>query len=240
MSGEGEVELVHQDEHLIVVMKPSGLLTTASDGGDCLVERVRSIDPRAPALHASSRLDAEVTGLVTFARTRAANRALLEARSKGRYRRLYVGLARVAPEPPEGRWEGEISLDPTDRRRRVPGPGLEAQRAETEYRMAARAEDAVLMHLRPHTGRTHQLRVHMKAAGAPLLGDLRYGGERRVVRADGRVITCRRTMLHCAALEIPDVESLEPLYLSARVPDDMRAVWIKLGGDEGALEMSRG
>ncbi len=187
----------------------------------------------------SQGLSGPVSGLVTFTRTAEANRTLLEARSMGRYRRLYVGLARVAPDPPEGIWEGKISIDPKDRRRRVVGPGREARRAATEYALASRGEDVVMMHLRPLTGRTHQLRVHMSAAGSPLLGDVRYGGERRVVRGDGRVVSCRRVMLHCAALELPDVESGETLHLRAPLPEDMDAAWLSLSSSPGGASSGK-
>ena len=71
------IAIVHRDAELLVVNKPSGLPTTSPDGGDCLVARVHELDPDAPRLHPTSRLDAEVSGLVTFARTARATEALL-------------------------------------------------------------------------------------------------------------------------------------------------------------------
>ncbi len=93
-----------------------------------------------------------------------------------------------------------------------------------------------LLALEPQTGRTHQLRVHAAAAGAALLGDVRYGGEKRVTLADGRVVTGRRVMLHCERLVLPDVVRGEgTLTLTSPVPADFRQVFLALGGDEGAL-----
>ncbi len=225
-----DVRVVHRDEQLLVLHKPPGLPTTSPDGRNCLVAEARRLDPRAPRLHPSSRLDAEVSGLVTFARTRRATRALLDARASGRYGRLYVGIASATPGPAEGRWEGAIGIDPQDRRRRVVAAA--GRPARTEYRAAEQAPDgACLLELRPHTGRTHQLRVHAAQAGVPLLGDVVYGGPRRVVRPDGRVVTARRVMLHCAALSLPDVaRGRGTLELRAELPDDMRAVWTALSG----------
>lgn len=226
-----KVEIVHRDEHLLVLNKPSGMPTTAPDANiDCLVRRAELLDPDAPKHHASSRLDAEVSGLVTFARTSHAINGLLEGRQQGRYRRRYLALAERSPEQPWP-WQWPISFDPRDRRKRQAGPGKGEKDALTLGSVVANAPLGVLLELRPQTGRTHQLRVHAAKAGAPLFGDVHYGGERRTVRSDGGVITFRRVMLHCAQLRLPvgDV----PLRLPP--PKDFLRGWEKLGGDPAAL-----
>ena len=224
-----EVRVAHRDEQLLVLVKPPGLPTTSPDSRDSLVARAHAIDPRAPRLHPSSRLDAEVSGLVTFARTRRATQALLAARRRGTYGRVYIGIAARAPEPDAGRWEAAIGIDPDDKRLRKPG-GISPREARTAYDVRESApEGACLLELRPHTGRTHQLRVHAAHAGAPLLGDVLYGGPRRVVRPDGRVVTARRVMLHCHALSLPDVaRGTGTLELTEPLPDDMERVWSAL------------
>jgi 23S rRNA-/tRNA-specific pseudouridylate synthase len=227
--------IVHRDAHLLVLSKPAFLSTTSPGGGDCLVARAHALDPGAPRLHATSRLDREVTGLVTFARTKRATEALLEARRRGAYRRLYLGLAATSPEPPEGLWTWPIAHHPRDRRLRMAGAGRGEQRAETAYRVAGESVATVLLHLYPHTGRTHQLRVHAAKAGAPLLGDTSYGGAPRVVLADGRVRAAERVMLHCACLELPDPVTGALLRLEAKVPDELARLFVGTGGDPAAL-----
>jgi 23S rRNA-/tRNA-specific pseudouridylate synthase len=227
--------IVHRDAHLLVLSKPPFLSTTSPDGGDCLVARAEALDPDAPRLHPTSRLDREVTGLVTFARTKRAIDALLEARRRGAYRRLYVALAAATPEPREGLWSWPIARHPRDKRLRAAGPGRDAQAAETAYRVAGESAASVLLHLYPHTGRTHQLRVHAAAAGAPLLGDTDYGGARRLVLDDGRVRTAERVMLHCACLELPHPATGAPLRLEAPVPDELARLFVGTGGDPAAL-----
>lgn len=226
---------VHEDRDLLVVVKTSGIATTAPDGGDCLTTRLERA--RRAKLHPSSRLDAEVTGLVTFAKTKRAIAMLREARAEERYERGYIGLASAAPDPPEGLWEAAIAIDPRDPRLRVAlasgESGERAQHAKTTYRVREALSCAAALWLTPHTGRTHQLRVHAAHAGAPLLGDVRYGGPKRVVLADGRVITARRAMLHCAWLRLPSAEG--PLELRAEPLDDMRELWTALGGGAEAL-----
>ncbi len=236
-----EPRVVHRDPHLLVLEKPPFVPTTSPDGGDCLVERARALDPEAKRLHATSRLDAEVTGLVTFARTQRAIDVTLEARRRGAYRRLYVALAAIAPGEEQGTWTWPICRHPKDRRLRGAGDGPDAQEAETAFRVHARAgaDDApgALLHLRPRTGRTHQLRVHAAFAGAPLLGDVAYGGARRIVLGDGRVRTAERVMLHCARVELPHPRSGAPIVFESPVPADFAKLWEGLGGDPRALAL---
>lgn len=232
-----DVRVVHRDAHLLVLSKPPGIPTTTPHGGSCLAQEAARLDPTAPRLHASSRLDLPVSGLVTFARTREGNDALLTARRAGSYQRLYLGIAQSAPDH-LGEWTEALSLDPGDPRRRVVSPRASARghrEAHTDSGIRATAFHGVLLELRPRTGRTHQLRVHAAHHGAPLLGDTRYGGITRVVTDEGRVVTARRVMLHCAALDLPDVASGGTLALRLAPPDDFASVWSKLGGGAAAL-----
>jgi 23S rRNA-/tRNA-specific pseudouridylate synthase len=237
------IEIAYRDEDLLIVIKPAGIPTTSPDGKNCLVELVQALDPHAPRLHATSRLDAEVTGLVTFARTTLAIEELLLARRNGRYGRCYVALAPHAPAPPSGEWTGTIAHDLRDKRLRTiagtEGAGTDDLRAAaTDYATAATVSLAVALHLRPRTGRTHQLRVHCAAAGLPLLGDTQYGGTARITAPNGRVVAARRVMLHCALLVLPSVthRSRERIIVRAPIPADMSGVWVALGGDLAALE----
>jgi 23S rRNA pseudouridine1911/1915/1917 synthase len=249
-----EPRVVHQDGDLLVIDKPSGLATTSPDGENCLASWARKHDPAAPRMHASSRLDAEVTGLVTFARTTRAIEQLTAARAAGQYRRFSLGLARQPPEPLDGEWRFPIGRDPRDPRRRVAlangasvraGKGKAtakgfclADSAWSRYRTLSSALHLALMLLQPETGRTHQLRVHAARGGAPLWGDKHYGGPVREVMEDGRVLAARRVMLHCGQLILPGIARPEPLVVHAPVPEDMRGFFVALGGDSALLAPS--
>ncbi len=232
------VRVVHQDDDLLVLNKPSGVPTTSPDGKNCLVSLARELDPRAPRLHASSRLDAEVTGLVTFARSDRAIESLLRARREGRYRRLYLGLAARSVSPERGVFGWAIGIDARDRRKRValPPNDTRGQSAHSRYEVLCAREHVVLLALWPQTGRTHQLRVHVAKAGAPLLGDRPYGGTQRIVCDDGRVQRARRVMLHCVRVEVPAITGEGVLRFVAPVPDDFRRLFSSLGGDETAID----
>ena len=238
-------EIIYRDAHLLVLAKPAGLPTTAPDSqADCLVVRARRLDPQAPRLHPSSRLDAEVTGLVLFARTRLATEALLAARRAGQYTRCYLGVSAGALSPAVGRIEAAIALDPRDRRKRRAlasddaggGKASAAKSAVTRYRVGAVAEQAALLWLYPQTGRTHQLRVHAAHCGQPLLGDRHYGGAVRVVRSNGRVVRIPRVMLHCTAVRVPAPQGGGDLSFYCVPPPDMCAAFAALGGEPGLLQ----
>jgi 23S rRNA-/tRNA-specific pseudouridylate synthase len=238
------VRILHRDAELLVLYKPSGLPTTSPDGKNCLTAVASELDPSAPRLHASSRLDAEVTGAVTFARTTRAIEALLAARRAGAYERFYLALASVRVDPAEGRWQWPIDLDPRDPRKRIARVGKasdKAREAASLYRVVAALPMASLMLLQPLTGRTHQLRVHAAQAGAPLLGDRHYGGPMQRTREDGRVLRAGRVMLHCARVRLPRIAGVasgdaEKLCIDAPIADDFRDLWLKLGGDVGQIE----
>jgi 23S rRNA pseudouridine955/2504/2580 synthase len=227
---DAPLEIRHEDRHLLVVIKPSGIATTNPVGKDSLTSRLER--ERGRRLHPTSRLDAEVTGLVTFAKTDHAIAALRDARTKGTYGRGYLALTSAAPNVHEGTWETKIAIDPRDPTLRIAGPGEREQDAKSSFVVREIASHRAALWLTPHTGRTHQLRVHCQHAGIPILGDVRYGGDKRAALADGRVITARRTMLHCAWLRLPIDQTIE---LSAAAPDDMRDVWARLGGTAEAL-----
>ena len=230
-----EPEVVHNDGRLLVIHKPPGMPTTAPSATDpCLVHWVRTRFPHLQA-HATSRLDSQVSGLVTFALDSEMNRHLLEARRAGTYERAYLGVTTHSLATAQGQWTWPISIDPRDAKRRVAGSGRGGRDALTLYEVVARTPNANLLRLKPQTGRTHQLRVHASEAGAPLFGDVQYGGQRRQVLADGSVVTARRVMLHCARVSFPSPFGDEPIQLEAPPRADMSRVWQALGGAPAAL-----
>jgi 23S rRNA pseudouridine1911/1915/1917 synthase len=232
---ERAVSVIHRDAHLLVLHKPSGLPTTRPDEGPCLVRAALALDPGAELTHPTSRLDAEVSGLVTFARTRRANEALREARAQGEYARLYLGLAAPTAAELPSCVETEIGIDLRDPRRRVVDAGKDRKRASSLIAVRGRGEHVVLLELRPETGRTHQLRLHAAHVGAPLLGDVVYGGARRVTLPNGAVVRAPRVMLHCARLELPGIEGGQALAFESRPPEDFVRLFVRLGGDEAIL-----
>ena len=223
--------VLHRDTDLLVVAKPPGLPTTSPHSSQRSLASWAKLELRGHArVHPTSRLDAPVSGLVTFALTSRAKRHLLAARRAGRYWRDYVGITAGNPRFDEEVWDWPISIDPADRRLRIAGPGLGERDARTRCTVAARIGPAALLRLEPETGRTHQLRAHAARAGVPLLGDPNYRGERRVVLSDGAVVSARRVMLHCARVRFPSLDGSRLFEFEAPVPRDMQEIWVALGG----------
>ena len=169
---------IYQDEHLLVLNKPSGLLSVPGRGPDkqdCLSKRVQALYPDALVVH---RLDQDTSGLLIMARGIESQRRisrLFETRQvHKRYVAVVAGHPEVTPQNDEG-WstiEGPILLDWERRPIHIIHP--EGKSSQSHWRYLERGDAASLIELEPVTGRTHQLRVHMQSVGHPMLGDTLY------------------------------------------------------------------
>jgi len=192
---------------VLVVDKPAGVPTVPDVVGaqGSLVDlAARATGRSRDQLHPTSRLDRDVSGIVTFALTEAARDALHRAREEHRYLRRYVAIA-CGELPDEARWTWSIdrARDPRLRRAVKPPEGKEsATRVRVVSRSTVGRARFALLAVAPETGRTHQIRVHASAAGAPLVGDRDYGGPIRLTTATGKVLPFGRVALHCARVEV--------------------------------------
>ena len=227
----GGVRVVSEYRDLYAVFKPHGLPTEPDRSGTLSalhsVADVLGVPPSV--LHAATRLDAQVSGLVVIARGAEAARLCAELKATGALHRRYLALASRAVEPATGTWNAPIG----EGRRR-------ARDALTRYETLATARPLsssaapTLLGVEPVTGRTHQIRLHAAGAGAPLLGDVKHGGPRRVVLPDGRVLVVDRVALH--AVQVRVLVGGAPVWtVSAPFPDDLAVLWATLGGDPAVL-----
>jgi 23S rRNA pseudouridine1911/1915/1917 synthase len=227
-------------EGLYAAFKPAGLPTEPDRGGTAsLVHAVASlVGVRPDELHAATRLDAPVSGIVVVACGEAGKRRAAALQAEGALGRRYLALTGAAPEPRAGEWDAPVGRGP----RGAPTiGGRDARPARTRYALAASATPLasgaapVLIVAEPVTGRTHQIRLHAAAARAPLLGDARHGGARRVILRDGRAIAVERVALHAGRIEIAGPAG--PSWrVTAPLPEDLANLWVVLGGDPGAPE----
>jgi 23S rRNA pseudouridine1911/1915/1917 synthase len=164
------------------------------------------------------RLDRLTTGVLVFARHRDAARALAKIWGSGAVQKQYLALVRGGPGKGPRRISGAIASDPLVHGRfRVARNG---KPATTEVRLLARLAEFSLVEVRPLTGRTHQVRVHLAEAGFPIAGDALYGGAGGVPRP----------FLHSWRLTIPHPRTGRQLRLEAPVPADMQRFLAGLGG----------
>lgn len=197
-------DLIYQDESLLVVNKPAGLLAVPGRGADkqdCLSARIRIEFPDALIVH---RLDMATSGLMLFARGVEMQRRLSQMFREREVEKCYVAVVAGGLEPATGEVNLPIIADwPNRPLRKI---DVESGKPSlTRYRLLAHDvfTDTSRVELEPVTGRTHQLRVHMAAIGHPILGDALYGG------AAGA--SAERLLLHASVLRFLHPLSEAPL-----------------------------
>jgi 23S rRNA pseudouridine1911/1915/1917 synthase len=243
------IQAVFEDEDILVLHKPSGLVVHPAPGNwsGTLVNALlhRWPDWRAPGgvlrpgiVH---RLDKDTSGLLVVARTARAYLGLREQISTRQAQRAYVALVWGQVEGEGGEIEGAIGRDPRRRQRMAVVPS--GRPAATQWYVLCRFDTFTLVRLVLRTGRTHQIRVHLSNAGHPIVGDPFYGGVEFVSRlapparqrARERMRDLGRLALHAYRLAFCHPRDGEWLEFEAPVPDDMERVLLSLtesGGKE--------
>ncbi len=220
-----QARVLYRDGLMLVIDKPAGLPVHAGPGGGPNLERhfdaLRFGFPKPPGL--AHRLDRDTSGCLILGRHPKALRRLGKLFQEGRVGKTYWAV--VAGTPPAER--GRIELPLAKRSNRTGGWRIvaagegdaDAQAAVTDYAVLGRSDGLTWLELTPHTGRTHQIRVHCATAlGCPLLGDPQYGGP-----AD------RPLHLHSRAVTLPLYPSRPPVCVTAPVPDHMLAALAACG-----------
>ena len=221
--------------------KPAGLslATPRSAPADQAARRLVSALPEADRvalaareLHLVHRLDTPTSGLVLVALDADQHRELARAFAERRVTKLYLALVWGKPRPRRGSFRSALGPDRADRRRMRPDPHGRA--ARTDYVVVDAGAHVALVALWPRTGRTHQLRVHVAAAGHPIVGDDLYGGPRHRGVREARLreaLDPGRALLHAWRLEVP---GLEPARFESPAPDDfaraLRVTGLALAG----------
>ncbi|MCI0569992.1 MAG: RluA family pseudouridine synthase [Myxococcaceae bacterium] len=213
------LRLLHEDAAVLAVDKPAGLTAQPTPGraGDSLLDLVRAHLGREPGL--VHRLDRETSGVTVFGKTSSATTALAAQFRDGRARKRYLAICGPALAE-RGRVDLPLSRDPTRPGRFRATRAANGVPAMTDWVRLHSAPDHALVALFPLTGRTHQLRAHLTALGAPICGDTRYGGEREVAGAPAG-----RCLLHAQALRLVHPDTGTPLLLEAPLPQDMQRVF---------------
>ena len=218
------LDVVFEEDALLVVDKPAGLVVHPAAGhpDGTLVNAVLHHCPdvlsvggeRRPGI--VHRLDRDTSGLLAVAKTDAALAALADAWRTGAVRKEYLAILSGVPEPPAGHLESDIGRDPRDRKR-MASVERGGKPASTDYEVAEDFGEACLARVRIHTGRTHQIRVHLSGIGCPVAGDPVYGSA-----AADRALPFRpaRQMLHAWRLAFPHPATGAPLSFEAPPPSD--------------------
>ncbi len=237
------LDIVYEDKHLLVVNKPAGLVVHPGHGNyhgtlvNALAYHFRDnpdYDVNDPRLGLVHRIDKDTSGLLVVAKTPDAKTALGKQFFNKTTKREYIAVVWGVPSPVIGRIEGNIGRSLKDRLQMAVFPdGDYGKHAVTHYEVIEQFGYVSVVKCRLETGRTHQIRVHMKHIGHPLLNDARYGGDeilRGTTSAKYRQFVnncfaiCSRQALHARTLGFVHPETGEEMFFSAPVPDDMTAM----------------
>jgi 23S rRNA pseudouridine1911/1915/1917 synthase len=221
--------IIYEDEALLVVDKPAGMVVHPAPGNwtgtlaNALVGRGIPPGERAGLVH---RLDKETSGLLLVAKTDAVHRLLTAQLAARRVRRMYAVLAWGHLSEDSVTVDQAIGRDPRDRKRMaIVSTG---RAARTDFVRLARYESVDFLRARLHTGRTHQIRVHLASIGHPVVGDDTYGGggARRLV-----ALPPHRHFLHAAWLRLRHPISGAALDFRSPLPADLRRSLAAVAGD---------
>ena len=231
-------EILHEDEHIIVLNKPAGLLSIPSspDAGsseDTVLKRVREYmafklghKSYVGMLH---RLDRDTSGSLAVALSKDAHAAGREMFKHHEFERHYLAIVQGIPDPPQGTIDAKISTGYRSGRRKLVDDDEEGLESSTDYRIKERLTNASLLELRLHTGRQHQIRLHLEQLGHPLLGERVYSeGDARQSRVGRTKVEAKRNMLHAWRLAFPHPLTGKPIAVQAPLPEDFDSVLNKL------------
>jgi 23S rRNA pseudouridine1911/1915/1917 synthase len=208
--------IAYQDEHLIVVDKGSGVVVHPARGHreDTLAQLLAPLlaggeAERAGIVH---RLDRDTSGLLVVSRSEEAHRLLQAALAAREIEREYLALVEGRPPARTGTIEAPIGRDPRVRTRMAVG-GAGAREARTHFTLERALADTSLLRLRLETGRTHQIRVHLRAIGHAVCGDPEYGTP--------GLLGLERQFLHATRLAFAHPITGEPIEVVSALPEDL-------------------
>jgi 23S rRNA pseudouridine1911/1915/1917 synthase len=226
------IDILFEDADLVVIDKPPGLVVHPAAGHadqtlvNALLFHVQDLsgiggEMRPGIVH---RLDKDTSGVMVIAKNDDAHRALTAAWNSERVRKEYLALVYGTPAQTRGRIDAPIGRDPRDRKRMAVVSG--GRHAITDYEVVERLRYISLLRCRLRTGRTHQIRVHLKHLGHPIVGDPIYSGPQWRGIPDKRLqkllASFHRQALHAERLTLVHPRSGETMTFVAELPEDLR------------------
>ncbi len=220
LPAEGPLDILYEDEDLICLNKPAGLVVHPSHGhfADTLANYLAHYFLKKGEPHeirTVGRLDKDTSGVICFAKSRTAAAIMAGQTGEGAAQKTYLALAEGTFDENAGEIDAPISREYEEKIRRVVRE--DGAHAVTRYSVVTQYAGYALVRLRLETGRTHQIRVHMAHIGHPLLGDPIYGSARPGLA---------RAALHAASISMKQPFTRQALMITAPLPEDM-AVYIK-------------
>ena len=224
--GDIPLDIIYEDDDIIALNKPAGMPTHPSHGHyyDTLANGLAFYFAKKSipfVFRAVNRLDRDTSGIVLVAKNRASAYRISSEMSRGGIKKTYIAAA-VGAVYQSGTVIANIKRRYESIIERTVCPENEGQYAETRYAPLYTDGKVTLLEVRPVTGRTHQIRVHMAYIGHPLCGDTLYGEESELIG---------RQALHCSRLEFTHPTTGERIILSAPLKGDMERLCRRIGAD---------
>lgn len=222
--------VAYEDEHLIVVDKPAGLVVHPAAGnldGTLVNALLHHCAGQLSGIGGVARpgivhrIDKDTSGLIVAAKTDAAHEGLARQFADHSIERAYLAVVGSHPAPPAGTVRGAIARSTHDRKKMALVEDGRGKHAVTHFRTVERLVDASLIECRLETGRTHQVRVHMASIGHPLLGDPVYGRSVSRLRPLLARLSFRRQALHAAVLGFTHPVTAAPIRCESALAPDM-------------------
>lgn len=214
------VQPLYEDNHLLIVNKPTGILVQGDKTGDKTLTdyckeyiKEKYNKPGAVFLHPVHRLDRPVSGVLVFARTSKGLERMNKLFATRKVQKTYWAIVKNRPSQKKGKLISWLKKDGTKNIvTAYAEPTDGAQKAETDFRLLGKMNDHFMLEVEPMTGRPHQIRVHLSEFGCPIKGDLRYGFPKP--NPDKSI------NLHARKLYFEHPIKKEPLIITAGVPND--------------------
>ena len=227
------LEVVFEDEHLLVVNKPAGMVVHPAAGnpdGTLVNALLHHCEGQLSGINGVARpgivhrIDKDTSGLLVVAKSDAAHEGLAKQFADHSITRRYLAVCAGHPNPPSGTVSGRIGRSDRDRKKMavLADDSSRGKHAVTHFETIRLLDHAALIECRLETGRTHQVRVHCASIGHPLLGDPVYGRTPKPLRATLESLDFKRQALHAARLGFTHPISGESLDFCAEMPRDMR------------------
>jgi 23S rRNA pseudouridine1911/1915/1917 synthase len=225
------LDIVFEDEHLLVVDKPAGMVVHPAAGnfdGTLVNALLHHCAGRLSGIGGVARpgivhrIDKDTSGLLVVAKTDVAHEGLAAQFARHSIDRRYLAIASGIPLPPSGTIDAPLARSSANRKKMAIVKEERGKRAVTRYRIVRPLDDAALVECRLETGRTHQVRVHMASIGHALLGDPVYGRAKPVHRELLKRLNFHRQALHAAALGFVHPVSKQNLSFESALPSDIQ------------------
>ncbi|WP_284124545.1 RluA family pseudouridine synthase [Parerythrobacter aestuarii] len=227
------LDVVFEDEHLIVVNKPAGMVVHPAAGnpdGTLVNALLHHCHGQLSGINGVARpgivhrIDKDTSGLLVVAKSDAAHEGLARQFADHSIERRYIAVCAGIPNPREGKIDARIGRSDRDRKKMavLPKESSRGKRAVTHYKVIETLGKCAVIECRLETGRTHQVRVHCQSIGHPLLGDPVYGSDPKGLRPILKEIGFARQALHAADLGFDHPVTGERVRFTADLPEDMQ------------------